>query len=73
MYCMLRFIFYELTCCMETSAVPDQLASLDLDLHRFLVSNCFLKSLYMGLEARKPFFCGLQKTKAQTSLRIRAV
>ena len=28
---------------------------------------------YMGLDARKPVFGGLQTTKAQTSLRIRAV
>ena len=27
----------------------------------------------MGLDARKPFFGGLRKTKAQTSLRIGAV
>ena len=30
-------------------------------------------SSYMGLGTRKPVFGGLQKTKAQTSLRIRAV
>ena len=28
---------------------------------------------YMGLDARKPLFGGLQTTNAQTSLRIRAV
>ena len=32
-----------------------------------------LKILYMGLDARKPVFGGLQITPAQTSLRFRAV
>ena len=35
--------------------------------------NTFFPVTTMGLEARKPVFGGLGTTKAQTSLRIRAV
>ena len=36
-----------------------------------IIAFCF-QLQYMGLDVRKPVFWGLQTTKAQTSLRIRA-
>ena len=55
----------------------------DQDLHRFIIEvmnfeksdvhSSMLIRLNMGLGARKPIFGGSQTTKAQTSLRIRAV
>ena len=38
-----------------------------------LDQRMYAKDLQMGLDARKPVFGGLRATKAQTSLRIRAV
>ena len=72
---------YELTRCMENSVDPDQLASLDVSLLGSTLFSidclsflcCFQKSLYMGVDVRKPVFGGLRITQAQTSLRIRPV